>query len=572
MPQYAIKTARAKFKAAGNAPVGTFEAIVSVFGNVDLGGDRVMPGAFTRTLSAWKESGDRIPVIWSHDWDDPMSHIGYVDQAEERAEGLWVKGVLDVDNNPRAAYVARLLKERRVREFSFGYFADDFTVVDDPDHGSVRELRSIDLFEVGPTLLGMNPDTVLLEAASALNGSKAGRVLSSKNEKALADARNLIDEVLASVRDEKAAAKSRKATADEVSEGVFVRWDSSGGTAQGRIEHVMTEGVLGVPGSDFQLNATPEDPALLIRIFRPVEDGSGWEETETLVGHRASTVRVIDPLPIAETESKAAETKIPTPQWMQANARQGLDWYADGLAGDGVTEQTVAEARAMAGGNVSEDKAQRMAAWFARHMTDLDAPAADPSSDDFPSPGVVAHALWGGGTRNESERAMAWAERQVAGMQSAAKAWTVGAARDLAIVEREVWDGDAAAANVFAWAGFDGDNPDPARARRAFLVYDDEAPELRGSYKLGFADVIDGELYAIDAGLRAAASRLPQTDASAEALARARQVLDAYFARLNDDETDDSPDQAAVSKSAARDNRFTITSEDLLRVLVRTRH
>lgn len=568
MPQYAIKTARAKFKAAGDAPVGTFEAIVSVFGNVDLGGDRVMPGAFTRTLSAWKESGDRIPVIWSHDWDDPMSHIGYVEDAEERAEGLWVKGVLDVENNPRAAYVARLLKERRVREFSFGYFADDFAVVDDPDHGSVRELRSIDLFEVGPTLLGMNPETVLLEAASAVSGSKAGRVLSSKNEQALAEARNLIDEVLASVRDEKAGAKSRKATADEVSEGVFVRWDTSGGTAQGRIEHVMTEGVLGVPGSDFQLNATAEDPALLIRIFRPVEDGGGWEETETLVGHRASTVRVIDPLPMAETESKAAQTKIPTPEWMQANARQGLDWYAEGLAGDGVTEQTVAEARAMAGGNVSEDKAQRMAAWFARHMTDLDAPAADPSSDDFPSPGVVAHALWGGGTRNESERAMAWAQRQ-SGAESAGKAWTVGASRDLEIVERDVWDGDAAAARVFAWAGFDGDNPDPARARRAFLVYDDEAPELRGSYKLGFADVIDGELYAVDAGLRAAASRLPQTDASPDALERARLVLDAYFARLENDD-DDVEDSASVAKS--RDNRSTITSEDLLRVLVRTRH
>lgn len=568
MPQYAIKTARAKFKAAGDAPVGTFEAIVSVFGNVDLGGDRVMPGAFTRTLSAWKESGDRIPVIWSHDWDDPMSHIGYVEDAEERPEGLWVKGVLDVENNPRAAYVARLLKERRVREFSFGYFADDFAVVDDPDHGSVRELRSIDLFEVGPTLLGMNPETVLLEAASAVSGSKAGRVLSSKNEQALAEARNLIDEVLASVRDEKAGAKSRKATADEVSEGVFVRWDTSGGTAQGRIEHVMTEGVLGVPGSDFQLNATAEDPALLIRIFRPVEDGGGWEETETLVGHRASTVRVIDPLPMAETESKAAQTKIPTPEWMQANARQGLDWYAEGLAGDGVTEQTVAEARAMAGGNVSEDKAQRMAAWFARHMTDLDAPAADPSSDDFPSPGVVAHALWGGGTRNESERAMAWAQRQ-SGAESAGKAWTVGASRDLEIVERDVWDGDAAAARVFAWAGFDGDNPDPARARRAFLVYDDEAPELRGSYKLGFADVIDGELYAVDAGLRAAASRLPQTDASPDALERARLVLDAYFARLENDD-DDVEDSASVAKS--RDNRSTITSEDLLRVLVRTRH
>lgn len=105
------------------------------------------------------------------------------------------------------------------------------------------------------------------------------------------------------------------------------------------------------------------------------------------------------------------EVKIDAPAWMQANARRGLAWYADGLAGDGVTEQTVNEARAMARGNVSEEKAARMAAWFARHMVDLDAPAANPDHPDYPSPGVVAHALWGGGTRQQSERAMAWAER-----------------------------------------------------------------------------------------------------------------------------------------------------------------
>lgn len=106
-----------------------------------------------------------------------------------------------------------------------------------------------------------------------------------------------------------------------------------------------------------------------------------------------------------------AELKIDAPAWMQTNARRGLAWYADGLAGDGVTEQTVNEARAMARGQVSEEKATRMAAWFARHMVDLDAPAANPDHPDYPSPGVVAHALWGGGNRTQSERAMAWAER-----------------------------------------------------------------------------------------------------------------------------------------------------------------
>lgn len=169
------KSARAEIKAVKDAPVGTFEAIVSVFGNVDMGGDRVVKGAFADTLAEWKASGDPIPVIWSHEWDDPKSHIGYVEQAEERDEGLYVKAVLDVENNDRAAYVARLLKERRVREFSFGYFTKEYEDVEDPDYGTVRELKAVDLFEVGPTLLGMNPDTVLLEAASALSGKRMSR-------------------------------------------------------------------------------------------------------------------------------------------------------------------------------------------------------------------------------------------------------------------------------------------------------------------------------------------------------------------------------------------------------------
>lgn len=116
------------------------------------------------------------------------------------------------------------------------------------------------------------------------------------------------------------------------------------------------------------------------------------------------------------------ETKYDAPGWLRGNAARGLEWYSEGLAGDGVTAQTVREARAMAGGFVSEDKAVRMAAWFARHMTDLDAPAANPSHDDYPSPGVVAHALWGGGTRRQSERAQRWAEEQVASEERTAAA------------------------------------------------------------------------------------------------------------------------------------------------------
>ena len=57
--------------------------------------------------------------------------------------------------------------------------------------------------------------------------------------------------------------------------------------AKGRIEHVMREGVLGIPDSSFSINATEEDPAALIRIYR---DGG---ETDTLVGHKFSTLTKI---------------------------------------------------------------------------------------------------------------------------------------------------------------------------------------------------------------------------------------------------------------------------------------
>jgi HK97 family phage major capsid protein/HK97 family phage prohead protease len=82
-----------------------------------------------------------------------------------------------------------------------------------------------------------------------------------------------------------------RAAPGELSEGDFVQWDSSGGTARGRIEHVMREGTLGVPDTEFSIDASAEDPAALIRIYR--EGDEGWEATETLVGHKFSTLTKI---------------------------------------------------------------------------------------------------------------------------------------------------------------------------------------------------------------------------------------------------------------------------------------
>lgn len=110
-------------------------------------------------------------------------------------------------------------------------------------------------------------------------------------------------------------------------------------------------------------------------------------------------------------KAETRQVNLTPPAYMRAAARQGLKYYDEGKAGDGLVDKTVREARAMAAGNVTAEKWVRIAAWIARHLGDLDAPAANPSSDSYPSAGVVAHLLWGSGpSKASARRAMQYAE------------------------------------------------------------------------------------------------------------------------------------------------------------------
>jgi uncharacterized protein len=77
--------------------------------------------------------------------------------------------------------------------------------------------------------------------------------------------------------------------------GDFVEWDSSGGVAKGRIERILEEGVLNIPGTDFTIEAEENDAAVLIRVYEEFRDG--YRPTETLVGHKMSELRYIEALP-----------------------------------------------------------------------------------------------------------------------------------------------------------------------------------------------------------------------------------------------------------------------------------
>lgn len=177
------KSAPLKIKAAGEhegTEEGVVEAIVAAY-NVDSVGDKILPGAFEATLAEWRGKGDPIPFVWSHDWGNPDAHIGVVESAEETDEGLKIKARLDLDE-PFAAKVYKLLKGRRVTQFSFGYEVEEGAFVDaksgDDEDGPSEpyyELRKLKLFECGPCLVGANQRTSL-ETVKTVPGVSEERV------------------------------------------------------------------------------------------------------------------------------------------------------------------------------------------------------------------------------------------------------------------------------------------------------------------------------------------------------------------------------------------------------------
>lgn len=188
------------FKAVEGAPEGTFEAIVAVFNNVDLGNERVMPGFFMKNLDTWRASGDPIPVIFSHQWDNLDAHVGIAQSGDVKEllpgdpllppelkdlGGLYVKAALEMDE-PFAARLWKKMSQRAIKEFSFAY---DVTKAR-PGQGGALDLLEGELIEVGPTLKGMNPATALL-------GAKAAEVIDDP-----LDALELVEELEASLSDD----------------------------------------------------------------------------------------------------------------------------------------------------------------------------------------------------------------------------------------------------------------------------------------------------------------------------------------------------------------------------------
>ena len=155
-------------------------------------------------------------------------------------------------------------------------------------------------------------------------------------------------------------------------------------------------------------------------ISDTAEGCDGWatvKDDGEVMGCHATKQEAIDQavaIALAEGSEYVGERQVDLtiPEYIRDAAAQGLAYHDEGLSGDGVTAQTVREATLMARGEISEDKVVRVSAWAARHRADLDADGARPDEDGYPTPGAVAHLLWGIPTGSRYDDAVTWFDRK----------------------------------------------------------------------------------------------------------------------------------------------------------------
>ncbi len=116
-----------------------FVGYASLFNIPDLSGDRVMMGAFQRSLRHRGPSGVRM--LWNH---DPAEPIGIWTDIHEDGQGLRVQGRLTA-NVDRSNALAALIADGAVDGLSIGFHT---VQSDKPAGGPGRRLVEVDLWEI----------------------------------------------------------------------------------------------------------------------------------------------------------------------------------------------------------------------------------------------------------------------------------------------------------------------------------------------------------------------------------------------------------------------------------------
>lgn len=126
---------------------GTFEGYGSVFGNLDSYGERVMPGAFAKSLARHAKEKTSPLMLWQHNPDYP---IGVWDELAEDKKGLFGRGRL-LKGVQKADEAHIIMQNGAIRGLSIGYRV----IKSEPD-GNNLNLVEVDLYEISPVTFAAN--------------------------------------------------------------------------------------------------------------------------------------------------------------------------------------------------------------------------------------------------------------------------------------------------------------------------------------------------------------------------------------------------------------------------------
>ena len=133
---------------------GHFQGYASLFGEIDLGKDRVERGAFLRSLARRGASGVRM--LFQH---DPGQPIGAWQVIREDGRGLYVEGAL-TPGVARAGEVQRLMKSGALDGLSIGF--KTVRAKSEPKTG-IRTILEADLWEISIVTFPMLPGARVAE-------------------------------------------------------------------------------------------------------------------------------------------------------------------------------------------------------------------------------------------------------------------------------------------------------------------------------------------------------------------------------------------------------------------------
>lgn len=125
--------------------------------SLDNGGDRIIPGAFAKTIRERVAAG-KVPLLDSHIWDAAHT-IGTVVEAREDARGLFIRAKLA--STPDAQAVRQKAREGHLSRMSIGYQPIQYEYERGDDGQLIRVLKEVKLLEASVVPLPMNEDATI---------------------------------------------------------------------------------------------------------------------------------------------------------------------------------------------------------------------------------------------------------------------------------------------------------------------------------------------------------------------------------------------------------------------------